>query len=326
MHVDPKLNALRSDPASQRQLQEQVASAQAQWRGQASVAAVLNELAQYGDGAQLSDLPELSRVIEDAAFASEWIGCWTRHWVQCLKANPLALIPMRHHRSQAFSNLQIEARGRAALSLAVYEKRETKLEPFSVVFSESDQREIVLVGSAQGFTHKIIEDKGNHASIESEARIWSCGDTIITEGRKSWRQIIQADGHMLMLQLTRAAPNPAPTREFCLTSGALLRQSSGEKALSQQELAMAVLGALDRRDAAPVVAELARSGPDHRRWEAVRQTLGLDPVAGFALLQDIADNPADSLCGHARSVRAQLLAEHPQLNATNNSKEALCPA
>ena len=131
---------------------------------------------------------------------------------------------------------------------------------------------------------------------------------------------------MSVLQLQRSAKKPTPTREYCLKTGALLRQTSGEKSSSQQELAMAVLAAMQRRDAAPVIAKLSETGPDHRRWEAVRQSLGLDPVTGFEALQKIARTETDSLHEHARMVQTQLIEAHPQLAALNRQKETQCPA
>ena len=326
MRIDPSIEALRSDPASQRRLQDAVAEAQADWRPRADVKAVLNELDRYGQGTEVSELPNLKRLIDDHGFAREWVNAWARHWTRCLAANPLALMPMQHHRAEAFSSIQIAASGRAALSMAVYEQRAKKIEPASVVLSDSDQHEIILTGSATGLFHSVVAVQERKASVASAAMVWTPGDTISSMAQKSSRHVVQAEGQMSVLQLQRRAQKSAPTREYCLKTGALLRQTSGEKSASQHELAMAVLTAMQRRDAAPVIAKLSETGPDHRRWEAIRQSLGLDPVTGFAALQKIARTETDSLREHARMVQAQLIESHPQLAALKHRKDALCPA
>ena len=325
MRIDPKIEALRSNPASQRRLQDAVAEAQADWRRWSEVGGILRDLAKFGQGADLSALRNLWRLTHDHRFAAKWVNAWARHWTRCLAANPLALLPMQQHRSEAFSNVQIEASGRAALSLAVYEERKEELRPNSVVLSDSDQHEIVLAGSAKGLLHTVLAKQDRKVRWQTIPMEWSPGDTIMSVAQKSWRHVIQADGQMLVLQLLRSSREPAPTREFCLNSGALLRQSSGEKDASKHELAMAVLAALQRKDAAPVIANLSVSGPDHRRWEAVRQALGLDPVVGFEALRKIADTKTDPLQGHACIVQAQLVEAYPGLAILERKEEAPCP-
>ena len=75
-----------------------------------------------------------------------------------------------------------------------------------------------------------------------------------------------------------------------------------------------------------MIAKLSETGPDHRRWEAVRQALGLDPVTGFEALLKIVHSETDSLREHAHMVRAQLIESHPQLAELKHRKDALCPA
>ena len=326
MRVDSKIEALRSDPASQRKLRAAVADKQAEWRRRTEVDGVLRDLAKFGRGASLAELPNLRRLTDDHSFAAKWVDEWAMHWTKCLRDNPLASMPMRHHRGDAFSSVQIEASGRAVLSLAVYEQHEQELEPASVILRDIEQHEIILAGSAKGLLHTVSGGQGNIVRWESTPMDWMSGDTITSDAQKSWRHVLQADGQMLVLQLLRGSKGPAPTREYCLKSGALLRQSSGEKSASQHELAMAVLAAMQRKDAAPVIANLSQSGPDHRRWEAVRQALGLDPVTGFDALRKIAESETDSLRDHARIVQAQLTESHPQLAALERKDDALCPA
>jgi hypothetical protein len=86
---------------------------------------------------------------------------------------------------------------------------------------------------------------------------------------------------------------------------------------------LAVLGRMGRADAAPALAEMARDGCEHVRWQAVRECLALDTAEGFRTLAAIARDPADSLAAQAGTLRAQLLEAHPQLAIL---EERPCPA
>lgn len=148
------------------------------------------------------------------------------------------------------------------------------------------------------------------------------GSRLATVGGDSARQIGRVAGRLVILQLTRLPDRPGLTREYAILSGELLMQSSGDKRASQCEMAMAVLGAMDCRDAAGAIEEMARSGPDHLRWEALRHTLALDSRRGMRLAEAIAGEADDPLAESARRLHAQLLAAHPQLA----DREAPCPA
>jgi len=119
---------------------------------------------------------------------------------------------------------------------------------------------------------------------------------------------------LVSLRLHRIASMPAPTREYALSSGALLRQSAGEIRASRQEAMLAVLGRMRRADAVPVMAAIAREpGDASLRWQALRECLALDTAAGFSALGDLACAPTDPLAAPAATLRTQLLAAHPEL-------------
>ncbi len=99
---------------------------------------------------------------------------------------------------------------------------------------------------------------------------------------------------------SRIAEHPGPVREYALDTGELLHQSAGDAQESRVELALALLGRMGRTDAAPLMAEIAREGSDHLRWQALRECIALDTATGFAALKAIAADPADSLGAPAR--------------------------
>ena len=218
--------------------------------------------------------------------------------------------------------MQLASEGGAALSLAVYEEKADFAPPRRAVFSDRELHELVLAGSGEASIHHVLGGQGARVRIESEKRTLGAGSRLATVGGNSARQIGRVAGRLVMLQLTRVPDRPGLTREYAIPSGELLMQSSGDKSASQCEMAMAVLGAMERRDAAGAIADLALSGPDHLRWEALRHTLALDSRRGMRLVEAIAGEAGDPLAEPAKLLHAELLASHPQLAES----EAPCPA
>ena len=77
---------------------------------------------------------------------------------------------------------------------------------------------------------------------------------------------------------------------------------------------MALLGRMDRADAAPLLAGIAQEqGSDALRWQALREALALDTLAGFQALTAIARSDDDALAPAAGTLRSQLVETYPQL-------------
>jgi hypothetical protein len=71
---------------------------------------------------------------------------------------------------------------------------------------------------------------------------------------------------------------------------------------------------MGRADAAPHMAALARDeGSPAVRWQALRECLALDTMAGFQALCALATSHGDPLAGAAGALRAQLVEAYPQL-------------
>ena len=101
------------------------------------------------------------------------------------------------------------------------------------------------------------------------------------------------------------------TREFALADGALIHQAAGNPRDSRVEMMLALLGRMGRSDAAPLAAAIAREpGSAGMRWQALREALALDTLAGMRALAALA---ADELHQPASALRAQLVTLHPQL-------------
>ena len=79
-------------------------------------------------------------------------------------------------------------------------------------------------------------------------------------------------------------------------------------------MAIEVLGAMNRSDAAPAMKGIAlQAGPDYVRWEALRQSIHLDPVRGFSALSQISADGSDELSMAAAALREHLVESYPQL-------------
>lgn len=322
MQIRPEIAALRGDKATQARLRDAMDVAQSGWSARPHVASLLSDLRLYAAGAELGSLGRLSELLGSLEHAEEFVGQWCRDFLGPLCREPLAQVPLRHHYSPSFATMQLAREGAAALSLAVYEEKVDCAPPRSAVFSDRELRELVLAGSGEASIHHVRVGHEARVRIESEKRTLGAGSRLETVGGDSVRQIERVAGRLVMLQLTHVAEQPGLTREYAIPSGKLLMQSSGDKRSSQCEMAMAVLGAMERRDAAGAIADLAHSGPDHLRWEALRHTLALDSRRGMRLAEAIAGEAGDPLAEPARQLHAQLLAAHPQLAES----EASCPA
>ncbi|MFZ9395074.1 MAG: hypothetical protein ACO25F_03315 [Erythrobacter sp.] len=305
--------ALRSDKALQRHLRLSMESAQDSWRSQPDVAIVLDELARHGEGEPLEAQPALQRLLACTNAAQGFVELWCRSFLEPLQRHPLAQIPLRHHYRAGYGWMQLASHGQATLSLAVYEPVSGDVRATSAVFSDREQHELVLAGRARARICRTAGSSTSKVRLTSECRALDTGDMIMLGGAAEARLIDEVEGQLVLLQLARVPDAPQLTREYALESGALLKQSSGDKRVSQREMAMAVLGAMDRPDAAEAIARHAIAGPDHLRWEALRHTLALDTRHGAALLADIARQADDPLAAPAQRLEAQLRAAHPEL-------------
>ena len=152
MRLRPELQALRSDDAPQRQLQGQLIAALDDWRARASVARVLNDLAQFGSGATLASLPTLAALFSrDDPAAGRLCGGLVNLLTAKLAAAPLGLVPLRHHCDDTISTLAIASSGSATLALQAVDgtgiaRRKAEV---SVGFAPGETYEHVLAGSAE---------------------------------------------------------------------------------------------------------------------------------------------------------------------------------
>ena len=305
MHMHPDVTRLRDGlPA-----QPLTDAALAQWRSHADVAAAVAALARFDAGAGLADVPALAHLLGDQRAAASLAEGLTGPLAQALVAEPLAQLPLGHASRPGLARLRLASHGRASLSLVAYARRDRAM-PVSALFEDGAAHEIVVAGTGTALVHR-----------HDGTRLTSCevalapGVRLERSGVNDARQIIAVTRPLLVLQLTREAARPLPSREIALADGRVIKTISGCKQTSQQMMALAVLGALGHAAAGPVVAGLARDQAAARdlRWEALRHCLAMDARAGLGLLEALATDRADTLAAPAAALQRQLRERRPDL-------------
>lgn len=323
MRIDPVLAELRRDLAPQQRAQRRLEAIRDAWRDGPG-ATILEELKRYGEGARLSDCPNLECAFSELARARELVDALCAPLLAGLARHPLGHVPLRHQYSPGLALLQLAAAGRAALSLLCYEAstagagRPTQ----TVCFTGGERSEICLAGAAEARIFEILREEPQRADIDCETIVLGAGDSLHFTGPRRAKIVDAPKGRLVVLRISRTEEQPESAREYRIANGELLHRASGDPAESRAEMAAAVLGAMGRTDALPALARLAGSGSEHLRWQAVRQALGLDSGAGFALLSEIATDPFDPLAAPAGALRASLIERHPEFAGGGDS----CPA
>lgn len=317
MYIRPELQALRGDDTPQRLAQARQNALIADWRAGPIMANVEAELAHFAAGTPLDELSLLSDLFtagEGAArrLVDELIGLVSAG----LSADPLGQVPLRHFTDDFITSLMLARCGDAALSLeaidgAVLARRAA---PASASFSPSETHEYVLAGSAEIERVRIASLRPGGANLAFETVQLGEGDVSYRSGASEALVLRRAPRSLVTLKLQRRAGMGAVTREYRLSDGELLHQAAGNPHDSRLELTTALLGRMERKDAAPLLAAMAEeTGSQSLRWQALRECLGLDAAAGFAALCKLATRANDPLAAPAGALRAQLIEKYPQL-------------
>ena len=319
MRIDPALAGLIVDSAPTFGAGEAARG----WAQEAGVAPLLAELACYGADRGLAECPGLLRLVsggdEAVAFARTAAAATTRH----LRGASLAAWPWRHFSNGVLHSVTLAAAGEASLSLALVDgaawsaarksAASDPLAPDLVAFQPGTLHAVVVAGAGSG---RILRNRSSdpaRARIETERIVFAAGGVFSIEGEHEALALDSIDGLLLTLRLYRRPAGDAPARQYNIVSGALVHQAASERGDSQAELMMALLRAMQRSDAAPTLAAIARCGAPAARWQALRECLALDSATGFAALVEIAARADDPLCAPARKLAESLAAQHPAL-------------
>ena len=318
MNIHPTLQALRSDDTPQRQAQAALFAARDAWRAGNAMAQVEADLAAFATARPLAECPALNALFDDANPAARTLADSFCAAMACaLDAEPLGHVPLRHFTDGTVSTLLLAQAEGVSLTLAALDGAllARRPAPVSVSFPPTTSWEHVLCGSGEG---ELLEMRGTldagQINFHRKAITLSPGRVVVREGSRQALVLGRVAGCLVSLRLTRRHAVPAPTREVELASGRVVHQSAGSPRESRQELMVNLLGRMGRADAAPVLAEMAQeTGAAGLRWQALRECLTLDTLAGFRALGAVAQSGADPLAPAAGALRAQLIATHPQL-------------
>lgn len=305
MHVHPAIERLRSEGAPQPHVDAVLAG----WRALPEVGELTHALAAWGaDGAQAAD-GALARLLARPDAAMALVAAFIDPLADALRHEPLAQPAIGFSATPGLARIRLIERGRAALSLAVFAPR-VRTRPGSVLLEHGEAHELVLEGCGEAVCYRL-----DAAGLAQTPLACMPGTRITRGGGDEARQIIAVTRPLLLLQLTREAANPAPSREVALPSGQLIGTISASKRASQLMMALGVIGALGHRAGLEAMEALALDMGQERdgRWEALRQVLGLDARTGMALLARLAVRPDDPLAAPATRLRADLLAAQPEL-------------
>lgn len=313
MELRPEIAALQAEPALQVRAQVGLTAALASWQESEEAKPVLAGFSRYARGAPLAEQRALACLFgEDAAQAALLVAPLIAAFAQALSQQPLGIVPLRHFTDGVMSSLMLAREGDCLLTLVAIDGPglASRAKPRSAGFAPAEEWEVVIAGSGKA---RLVE---------------RCGDRVATHrldlapglalGRNGACEALifdEVDGALLLLRLQRRQDLMQPKLEVSLDDGAVLHRASATPRESRHEIAVALLGRMGRRDAAPLLAEIARdeNHGDSLRWQALRECLGLDTQTGFWTLTAIARAGSDPLAIPAGALRAQLLETYPQL-------------
>ncbi len=317
MIIRPELRALRGDDTPQCDAQAAMRRADAAWRARPEVAEVLAGVAAYAGGSPLDQCPALAALFDESAgIAADFARSFAAMQAQAIAASPLGHAALRHFTDGVLSTLLLAREGNVTLALVAVdgEGLRAQPDPASINFLPAEAWEHVLAGTARAELVECRPAGEGGGELLRRAIALRPGTVLCRDADRRALLLRGVDGCLVSLRLQRRQPQAGPSREHELASGRLVHQAAGNPRDSRIELMMALLGRMERADAAPLMAEVAREqGSPALRWQALRECLGLDTRAGFAALCEIARAPADPLAVPAGALRSQLVETWPEL-------------
>lgn len=313
MELRGPLANLRQDDIDWEHGQNALAKALAAWRAEPGVAPVLAAMKRFGAGGPLERCKALALLFEPSgprarAFADSLVAAG----LAAIDGYPLGQLPLRHGSRDAVPMLVLARSGHATLALAAYDGHALASlpRPRTARFRPVETWKRVLAGS--GLADLVSRD--DRGGLRTERIALEAGGVYRHHGSRQAFDIHAVDGAMVVLRLERQLDEHEPVREFDLADGTLLHQASARKEDSRGELVVALLGAMERIDAVPQIAGLALGGgSDALRWQALREVIGLDALAGVELLAHLASDDGDTLQAQAADQLATLLVSRPDL-------------
>lgn len=153
----------------------------------------------------------------------------------------------------------------------------------------------------------------------TDPRLLRAGETIRLDSARETFGLSGGSGDVLMLQLAIQPPSTLPIRAYDVASGRLVHVSASRRDSSFRQMALALLRAMRRTDAAPLFAAEAASEDFAARWNAMRELIALDPAAARSPLARMA---AVDPHPEVRAAAAATLALYPSPPVSGRGSEA----
>ena len=304
---------------------EAMADALAPWRA-GRAGRVLADLDRMNAGAEAADCPDLMALFAPGGetgrgFVVDLISAIAGGFA----AQPLSRLPLGNTATPGLGVLFFGRIGGAVLAISVFDGAHWRGDApgHITAFQPTTIDEVVIAGTGCGTLVSIVGEDGPGAVTLARRAVTLTPGTVITrDNRREELVLHRFAGQMVTLRLQRTSPGDGLVRDIDLDTGRVVHLSSADPGESRRQLMIALLGHMGRTTSAPVLAGLAGrvSASPGLRWQALRECLGLDTAAGFAALCAMAGDAADPLAGAAGALRAQLVEDHPVLEAI------VCPA
>lgn len=163
------------------------------------------------------------------------------------------------------------------------------------------------------YLNQTLQDR--RAFAESPRQV-TTGEVICLDNAREALRFVELGADVIMMRLLVRDPDAQQAIECDAHSGEVLRVREAQSGDGRTRMILSLLRSLGRSDAVPAIAEALASWPPYLRWHGVREALATDSIAGFALLQAMADTDSDAdLRALARRTRDDLLTRYPQLAA-----------
>lgn len=118
MHIRPELQALRGDDTPQRLAQAALRDVHENWCSHGPGSQAEAEVARFGEGAALDDLPLLSALFApDDPSAAQFANDLVARLLRQLAVEPLGQVPLRYSTDETISSLVLVRQGMATLAL-----------------------------------------------------------------------------------------------------------------------------------------------------------------------------------------------------------------
>jgi hypothetical protein len=318
MELRGPLASLRHDAIEWELGQHALARTLAAWRAEPGVAPVLTAMQRFGAGAPLERCTPLALLFQpDGPRAGAFVDSLVAAGLAALDGHPLGQLPLHHGSRDAAPMLVIARAGTATLALAAYDGAalDALPAPLTARFRPCETWKRVLSGS--GVADRVLRADGDDAPLRPGTLWLRAGQVHHGFGPRESLDVRRVDGTMAVLRLERQLDDHGPVREYCLANGTLAHQAGARRHDSRDELVVALLGAMERIDAVPRMAQVALGGGGETlRWETLREVTALDALAGVELLAQVAADPEDSLRAPAAALLETLLAARPDLQDT----------